>query len=402
VFGNKVIGVNYGTLDLHGIEKKITWTELAETAEEGATSITLMPMQNSVILDWQVGDEIVIASTSFVGRDAEQRRITSISNADSSPVITFDEPLVSKHYAGRQTFGTGANSEFIDMRAEVGLLTRNVVIRGDPVTSELKQYGANIRCASPGDETTVCRIDSVELYHVGQAFILGAYPIHFHMIGTVHKSYVRNNAIHHTFNRAVTIHGVQYLRVQRNVVYQTLGHSIFIEDGAETKNLIEYNLVVDTRRSFSLLNTDTTPASFWITNPDNIFRGNHAAGSDRYSYWFDLQLNPTGPSFDANICPGFQKLGEFTDNVAHSNGRYGLRIHNRLIPRTLQCKPINYDTSSPSYNPPIIAEFKNLVSWKNQRNGAIIEQAGAIHWINFKTADNILAGMEFSRADDNI
>ena len=142
---------------------------------------------------------------------------------------------------------------------------------------------------SPEDESTTARIDSIELTNVGQAFILGSYPIHFHMIGTVQSSYIRNNAIHHTFNRAVTIHGVHYLRVENNVAYHTMGHTIFIEDAIETKNYIVHNLVVDVRRSWSLLNTDQTPACFWITNPNNIFVGNHAAGSDRYSYWFDLQ-----------------------------------------------------------------------------------------------------------------
>jgi len=52
IFGNKVIGVNYGTLDMHGVERPITWTELSTTADVGATSITLMPMQNGDVLDW--------------------------------------------------------------------------------------------------------------------------------------------------------------------------------------------------------------------------------------------------------------------------------------------------------------------------------------------------------------
>jgi len=94
-------------------------------------------------------------------------------------------------------------------------------------------------------------------------------------------------------------------------------------------------------------------------------------------------------------------LGEFNNNVAHSNGRYGLRIFHNHIPREHQCKPINYDSASPDYNPPIIAEYKNLIAYKNKRNGAIVERAGAIHWINFKLADNLEVGMEMSRVDDN-
>ena len=401
IFGNKVIGVNYGTLEMHGVHRPVTWTDLKTTAEEGATEITLNDVTGDP-LDWQVGEEIVIASTDFNGRNAEQRTIASISNTDTNPVITFTEPLLHKHYAGEPEFG----GEKIEMRAEVGLLTRNVKYQGDPETSADNQYGAVIIMHSPGDETTAARIENIELYLVGQAFILGSYPIHFHMIGTVHSSYIRNNAIHHTFNRAVTIHGIHYLRVQNNVAYHTMGHTIFIEDAAETKNLIENNLIVDVRRSWSLLNTDQTPASIWITNPDNIIRGNHAAGSDRYSYWYDTQKTAIGPSFDANICPENTKLGEFRDNVAHSNGRYGLRIFHNLIPRTHPCEPMVYDPTDPDNpypdNPPILAEFHNLISYKNRRNGAIAERVGAVQFHNFKTADNILAGIEFSLTEDII
>jgi hypothetical protein len=33
IFGNKVIGINYGHLDMHGIERPITWTDLDVTAD---------------------------------------------------------------------------------------------------------------------------------------------------------------------------------------------------------------------------------------------------------------------------------------------------------------------------------------------------------------------------------
>ena len=97
---------------------------------------------------------------------------------------------------------------------------------------------------SSGDESLTGRIENCEFRDVGQAFQLGRYPIHFHMIGTVHNSYIKNNAIHHTYNRAVTIHGVHYLTIQHNVAYHTMGHTFFIEDAAETNNLLEDNLAV--------------------------------------------------------------------------------------------------------------------------------------------------------------
>lgn len=401
-YGNKVLAVRYGTLEMHGRPRLTTWSTLESTVEPSDTSITLHYDESGTELDWKVGEWIVIASTDYESRHAEKRQIESISSRALNPVITFTEPLAYKHYGGVETYGT----QTLEMRAEVGLLSRNVIYRGDPETSADNQYGAHIMLHSPGDESSVGRIENCEFTDVGQAFKLGRYPIHFHMIGTVNKSYIKNNAIHETYNRAITIHGVHYLQIVNNVAYKTMGHTIFIEDAAETKNFIDSNLVVDTRASFSLLNTDSTPASFWITHPDNIFRNNHAAGSDRYGFWFDLQEHSIGPSADVNICPENDKLGEFTDNWTHSNGRYGLRIFHNLIPRVNPCGSFSADESNPSdpyaANPPIIAEFHNLVSYKNNRNGAIAERLGAVQFHNFKTADNILAGMEYSLTENII
>ena len=377
IYGNKVIAVRNGRLEMHGPERSHSWTELETTVEAGATSITLINA-GSTELDWQIGEEIVIASTDFIGRHAEQRTITGVTDRDTNPVITFETKLWYKHYAGIETYG----DDTLEMRAEVGLLSRNVKYRGDEATTALNQYGAHIMLASPGDESVIGKIENCEFFDVGQAFKLGRYPLHFHMIGTVTQSYIKNNAIHQTYNRGTTLHGVHYLTIQNNVIYKAMGHAVFVEDAVETKNLIDGNLVVDTRASNSLLNTDQTPASFWITHPDNIVRNNHAAGSDRYSYWYDLQVNSIGPSFDPNVCPQNSKLGEFRDNVAHSNGRYGLRIFHQLIPRTNPCKSLSLNRNSVSdpfgSNAPIIAEFHNLVSYKNGRNGAIAERVGAV------------------------
>lgn len=159
------------------------------------------------------------------------------------------------------------------------------------------------------------------------------------MIGTVMNSYITGCSIHHTFQRAITVHAVKYLRIKDNVAYACRGHTYFIEDGVEEYNILEHNLGVSTRRIHSLLNSDITPATFWTSAPNNIWINNHAAGSDRYGFWFELPKNPKGPSSTTTVCPEGTKLGEFRGNVSHSNGRYGLRIHPKWIPRERPCDP---------------------------------------------------------------
>ena len=65
-----------------------------------------------------------------------------------------------------------------------------------------------------------------------------------------------------------------------------------------------------------------------------------------------------------------------------------------MVPRKFPCRPIS-DT-----NPSITANFNGLTSWKNNRNGAIAELVGDIRFNNFKIADNLLAGIEFSLTNE--
>lgn len=90
--------------------------------------------------DWAVGEEIVIASTDFSHGHAERRIIKTITKGTSTVTITFDTPLLVRHVSISETY----NGTTIPMRAEVGLLTRNVVFEGDEATSTANVYGAHI------------------------------------------------------------------------------------------------------------------------------------------------------------------------------------------------------------------------------------------------------------------
>lgn len=127
-YGNKVIGIRDGTLKMNGRQLTKTWTELHTTVNKGGFEIIVT---DDVSNEWKVGDEIVIASTDFNSEHAERRIIDTITTHADGAKITFTPQLDFKHYAGTYSADTSdGTSHSITMRAEVGLLTRNIVYQG--------------------------------------------------------------------------------------------------------------------------------------------------------------------------------------------------------------------------------------------------------------------------------
>ena len=157
--------------------------------------------------------------------------------SDADPVMSREEcegvgDGLCEYHSGRGWSEDGDQIE--EYAAEVGLLTSNVRVSGDMPVSRIEQFGVQIVWHARGHNAAVGRLSNVEVFNAGQGLKLGKYPIHFHMIGSVSKSYVRGTSVHHSFNRAITMHGVNDLRVQDNFVFDARGHAIFTEDGTET------------------------------------------------------------------------------------------------------------------------------------------------------------------------
>lgn len=227
-----------------------------------------------------------------------------------------------------------------------------------------------------------------QIFHAGQAFRLGRYPIHWHLMGDInYKSYVRGCAIHQTFNRAVTIHNTHRLLVEHNVIYDIMGGAFFIEDGIETQNVLQYNLAVFVKQSTSLLNDDVTPAGYWVTNPNNIIRHNAAAGGTHFGFWYRMHDHPDGPSYDPNICQKRVPLGEFYNNTVHSQGWFGLWVFQEYFPMK---------SGGCSSSIPEPAVFRSLTTW-NCEKGAEWVNAGAVQFNSFVMVNNEKAGIEAKR-----
>jgi cell migration-inducing and hyaluronan-binding protein len=384
-----------GTLNLHG-NRTNSWTKLSKTADAGSNSIEVLNAAG-----WRVGDEIVLASTDFDPRQAERRTISAIRGN----TITLDKKLDFMHF-GKITFD-------VDERGEVGMLTRNIRIQAS-ADAEQSFYGGHVMAMG----ASKMFVEGVEFQRMGQNLTLARYPIHWHLIGDAKGQYIRNAAIHDTYNRCVTVHGTNFLRVENNVTYNTVGHCFFLEDGIEHGNEFVHNLGIQTKCHTSkpcvptrlaaavrangqaskdvLLPSDNTVSTFWITNPDNVYRDNVAAGSDSNGFWMSLPEHPNGKfegtEISAKTWPRRTPFREFKGNVAHSN--YDAFMFDRNIAPN-NTFGVTGSAHMPKENPAdansktVETVFENLTAYKN-RNGGIWGRGEMHTFRNVKVADNAM------------
>ncbi len=329
-----------GKINIHG-ENTISWSQLGANAPKGSTQITLKEP-----VTWPVGAEILIVSSRTDWNEAEKRTISAVSA--NQKTLSFASALDWPHTGVQKNYtrNTPAKTWTADLRAEVGLLSHNITIQGD-AQSEIPTHGVG---SGYGGHMMVHNgasafISGVEFYRMGQTAELGRYPFHWHMVkGGGAGQYFKNNSVHKSYNRAITIHGTDYTLVENNFCYDHLGHGLFLEDGGERFNVIRKNVVLLTKRptaAQALTPSDhelnqvqnRTPSSFWITNPNNIFEDNVAAGTHGTGFWFAMPESPlfvsgTDPYF-AGIQPHKEPLGLFKGNTAHSC-KSGFDIFDRL------------------------------------------------------------------------
>ena len=291
----------------------------------------------------------------------------------------------------RQTFRTRE----IDMRAEVALLSRNIRIQGLESQDTDEHFGDRNRLQTedrkrdvnglseiekqnlpetqvangvgghimimPGSAPIV--FDGVQLDRLGQASRKGRYPIHWHLGGDRSKDIFRNSSVTNSNNRGVTIHGTNNLTIEGVVVHDVHGHGFFFEDAVETGNTLVGNLVLGVHTVGGEFNAFNAPgkedpfvvdthdrvnenrsrfsssAAYWITNPNNTFVGNIAAGAgdqrtDSWAepekgvaagtgFWYAIprvaigESSREGGGFE-DYHPIFETFGTFDYNTSHS------------------------------------------------------------------------------------
>jgi cell migration-inducing and hyaluronan-binding protein len=155
-----------------------------------------------------------------------------------------------------------------------------------------------------------------------------------------------------------------------------------------------------------LIPSDNTVSTFWITNPDNVYRDNVAAGSDQVGFWIALPAHPTGAFEGTDVSkatwPRRTALGEFKGNVAHSNfdglmfdrgpapdGRFTVAGGNAHIALA--------DPADPN-SPQVETVVEDFTGYKS-RNGAVWSRGELKTFRNLKLADNAIG---YTHASGNL
>jgi len=240
---------------------KRTWSLLSEPLYPSSRTMKLL--HNPAQMGWKVGDRLGIAPTEPLARGWGQ--VVRISNIQSNGVITLSETIKHTYRAdfeGGKYTGTAAL-----ISAEVVNLSRNIIITGDDF--QHIQCRGDLPESVPGEQTSVqgcrcssfrsrctmglhtmqthggvTRITNTRVEKCGQRGVEGKYCFHFHKMGSCPDCLFKGNAIENSQQRGIIVHGTHDTRVEDNVLYNVRGAGVYLEDGNEMWNRIEYNVAI--------------------------------------------------------------------------------------------------------------------------------------------------------------
>lgn len=334
--GRKAFAAYGGHVSLVGYipDNYITYAKLANTAAKGAT---VFYVQGNMTPFWKPNDKLGIARSG----------ISTQANADSACTIksvTYDtqllstkveveEPLQNEHEV-RIVKINRSPPKYYFLSSEVTKLNRNIVISGLQPTEDVDNWLDTGNVQALGGHFMIAHaagpqiVHGVEFVGMGQAGILGRYPLHMHFGGNVHTdSKFSFNSIHRSKQRCLVVHATNNLMVSHNVAFRTHGHCYMTEDGVEINNFFIGNLGISTRAAIALIDrqsTDNRASTFWMAAPNNHLILNAAGGAHGGGYWIEPTLHVRGPSKTFQV-PGHDsspiksKMGHFAHNSAHSS-----------------------------------------------------------------------------------
>ncbi len=426
---------NEGKLTIYG-KKKLSFTRLSKTAYKNDSYIEVaniidrnndgnITASEDGLLDWQVGDKIVIASSTEDYSKEDVCTIMSVTNLGTNSRLTLNKPLDYKHYGKIETYAQNYDPESffknrppinIDLRAEVALLNRNIKIQGTALQDTDVYFGDREKLqihngkAANGigghimimSSSGAIEVDGVQLNLMGQAGRLGRYPFHWHKAKNRSGDFIKNSSITNSNNRAIVVHATNNVIIENVVAHDIHGHTFFTEDGVEEGNQFINNIALGVHKVHSKANkgsafvvddTDkfhdggarfSATAAFWIANANNKYIGNICAGSQGSGFWFAPPIEPRGTSKDdpeyKNYKPREIPLDVFKNNSAHSTAT-GLVLHaGRIVLGEYGENEKHFGTINPV--------FENFTAYQNDVGFYPLFTNITSILKNFKAADN--------------
>jgi hypothetical protein len=153
------VKLSRGVIEVHGRPRLRSWTKVAVSAEPGDRTIT-----TAEPVDFGVGDVLIITASER-GAGMTQTEEITVESVVSPTTFTITAPLRFRHRVGWYTHPGFAP---VDMRVEVGLLSRNVVLQGDD-KSPAQLYGVHVMAL----HGAMLHLSGTEVRRCGQAFVLG-------------------------------------------------------------------------------------------------------------------------------------------------------------------------------------------------------------------------------------
>jgi hypothetical protein len=257
------------------------------------------------IVNWQVGDWIVVTATDYIPGHSEKRQIARITTVGQQSVVTVTARLSYPHNGqpydltrhnlpdrlndNNETFMTS-----VDTRAAVALLSRSIRVVSevcssyDPVTNTCPGLPAvcnntwnpsSSQCSGLPQQAgsyfgghviarqgfSIFQMKGVELKQLGQGGRMAHSPVNFHMArqvptyGSGNITYVMACSVNESMTRMYEIRGTQGVILKRNVGYKSIGHGYYLAEGTETGNTLVANIGIYAR-----------PAVNYRDNPLNV------------------------------------------------------------------------------------------------------------------------------------
>ena len=357
-YGTGLIGL--GTVTMAGATMTPTFDRLAAEPHAGNTTLTL----SQPVSGWRPGDRLILPDSRQLNWDQrgaayvphwEELTLRAISS--DGKTLTLSAPLQYDHPGARDGNGVltylphvSDLSRNLTVESEAPNGTRGHVMFADQANVDLRftdfrNLGRTTE--APLDNTTYDA--SGNATHIGTNE-LGRYPLHIHHVSgpttrpadgyqfTLIGNAIDGGTAESQTKWGIVVHESHFGLVQDNVIYNTAGAGFVAEEGSESYNLIQHNLVDRVWGTGGNTDAGRGGDGFWLRGPNNYVNNNVAAdihtmgysfGFNVFAYFLGTQdvprfpgANPEDPTQNVAVDMNATPLRQFVGNEVYggSNG----------------------------------------------------------------------------------